>query len=109
MCGGRPLMIASVTKILLKSWGEDQWFAGGVGEPAGGECVDEQFADRTGCEGSVLVADGALEQQRHRRVPDPFPDVVGRHQGYRTVRCAEAGDDGAEHVGEFRADEHSLN
>ena len=55
--GGSPLMIASVTKIFLKSWGRNQRFAGGVGEPAGGECVDEQFADRAGCEGAVLVAD----------------------------------------------------
>ena len=67
MCGGSPLMIASVTNPSEVVGRENQWFAGGVGEHAG-ERVDEQFADRAGCEGSVLVADGALKQQRHRRV-----------------------------------------
>ena len=84
---------------------EEQWVTVGVGKPGRRERVDEQFADRGGGERATLVADGPLEQQRHRRVPDPLPDVVGDHQRDRPVGCAQTLDDGAEDVGEFGADQ----
>ena len=73
MCGGMPFMTASVTKILPEVVrGEAQRLPGGVGEPGAGEGVLEQRADGGGADRPVLHADPALEQQRHRRVPDPF-------------------------------------
>ena len=106
MCGGRPLMIASVTKILLKSWGEKISGSPVASlSPLAASASMSSLRLALGVKGAVFVADAALKQQRHRRVPDPLPDVVGRHQGYRAVGCAQAGDDGAEHVGEFGANE----
>ena len=61
--------------------GEHERVAGGVGQAGRGERADEQLADRAGGECPVLAADGPLEQQRHRRVPDAFPDVVGDGSG----------------------------
>ena len=62
MCGGSPLMMASVTKILRKSCCEKiQRFTVDTGEFCRGECVDEQLADCRWRVGPVFVADGALE------------------------------------------------
>ena len=52
----------------------------------------------------MLDAEPALEQQRHRRVPDPFVVVVGGDQRHGAVLAADPADDGGEDVGEFRAD-----
>ncbi len=83
-------MIASVTKILRKSWGEKISGSPVASvSPLAASASMSSLRIARGCEGAVLVADGALEQQRHRRVPDPLPDVVGRHQrvSHRSVRA----------------------
>ena len=59
----------------------------------------------SGRDGAVLDAEAALEQQRHRRVPDAFVVVVGRDAGDGAVLVADPGDDRGEHVGEFGADD----
>ncbi|MEK8146662.1 hypothetical protein NKH18_51510 [Streptomyces sp. M10(2022)] len=53
----------------------------------------------------MLGADAALEKQRHRRVSDLLADVIGGHQRNRPAGAAQSTDDGAEDVGEFRADQ----
>ena len=82
--------------------GERQRVAAGVGEPGGGEGVVEQSRMRRGGDGPVLDADPALEQQRHRRVPDAFVVVVGGDQRDRAVGVADPADDRGEHVGQLR-------
>ena len=67
---------------------EDQRVPACVGEAGRGECIDEQLADRGRGERAALVADAALEQHRHRRVPDSLPDVVGHDQRDGTVGVA---------------------
>ena len=53
----------------------------------------------------MLDAEPALEQQRHRRVPDPFVGVVGGDAAQRAVAVADPVDDRGEDVGEFGADD----
>ena len=53
--------------------------------PGAGERGVEQPADAVDGDRPVLDADLALEQQRHRRVPDALVDVVGHHQRDRAV------------------------
>jgi hypothetical protein len=105
MCGGRPFLMASGTKIRRKSRGESVRASPPalVGPVAAG--ADERFLDRGRGERAVFGADVTLEQQRHRRVLDLLADVVGGNQRYRPVGGAQASDDGAEDVGEFRADQ----
>ena len=106
MWGGIPFMMASVVKILRKSWGANvQRFAGGVGESGTRECVVDERADAADRDGPGLQADGALEQQRHRRVPDLFVVVVGDHERDAAVLVPDPGDDRREHVGELRRDD----
>jgi len=79
--------------------------AAGVGQPGAGEGRGEQLADGGGGDRAVLGADPALEQHRGRRQPGALVVVVGRDQGDGRAVAAGAGDDGAEHVGEFGADD----
>jgi hypothetical protein len=89
--------------------GEHERVAGGVGEAGRGERVDEQLADRAGSECPVLAADGPLEQQRHGRVPDPFPDVVGDGQRDVAAGSPEPADGRRQDIGQLGADqEQSL-
>src|ERR1039457_7206151 len=89
--------------------GEHERVAGGIGQAGRGERVYEQLADRAGGERPVLAADGPLEQQRHGRVPDPFPDVVGDGQRDGPAGTAEPADDRRQDIGKFGADqEQSL-
>lgn len=53
----------------------------------------------------MFGADTALEQQRHRRVPDPLVDIVGGHQRDRTAASSQAADDDGKDVRQFRADQ----
>ena len=53
--------------------------SGAVERPA------DPLADGGGGDGAVLDAEPALEQQRHRRVPDPFVGVVGGDAAQRAV------------------------
>ena len=84
---------------------EPQRLAAGVGDAGAGQGVADQLADRGAADGVVLAAEMALEQQRHRRVPDPFVVVVGGDQRHGAVLVADPGDDRAEHVGQFGADD----
>ena len=93
MWGGRPCMMASVKNPAEIVRGEHERAAGGVGEAGHGERVDEQLADRAGGECPVLAADGSLEEQRHGRVPDPFPDVVGDDERDVAAGSSEPADD----------------
>src|SRR5664279_5645787 len=61
-------------------WGESQGFAADVGDPAAGQGVADQLTHGGSGDRAVLAAEVSLEQQRHRRVPDPFVVVVGRDQ-----------------------------
>ena len=65
MCGGIPFMIASVAKILRKSWGVKArgWPAASV-MPVPASALVIQLADRRGAEGPAVGADAVLEQQR---------------------------------------------
>jgi hypothetical protein len=83
---------------------EPQRHSGGVGDAGAGERPVEPFADRGGGDGAVLDAEAALEQQRHRWVPDTLVRVVGGDAADGTVVAADAGDDRGEDVGEFGAD-----
>ncbi len=58
-----------------------------------------------GAQWPVFQAPVPLEQQRHRRVPDLFVVVVGRDQGDAAGGFTDPGDDGGEHVGQFRGDD----
>jgi hypothetical protein len=99
-------MIASVMKIPAEVVrDEPQRLAAGIGGPGAGQGVADQVADRGAADGVVLCAVTALEQQRHRRVPYSFVVVIGGHQRHGAVLAADAGDDLAEHVGQFRADD----
>ena len=50
-------------------------------------------AVRGGGEGAAFSADAALKQQRHRRVPDLLPNVVGDHEWNGCARgCVDAND-----------------
>ena len=103
-------MIASVTKILLKSWGE---------KISGSPVASVSPLAASASMSSLRIALGvkcrfSLPMARWNSsgiggFQTRSSDVVGRHQRYRAAGCAQAGDDGAEHVGEFGADEHSLN
>ena len=80
MCGGMPFRTASVMNMRRKSCGVNRsGCAGGVGEPVAASALIT-LADGGGGDGAVLDAEPALEQQRHRRVPDPFVGVVGGDQ-----------------------------
>jgi hypothetical protein len=57
----------------------------------------------------VLGADPPLEQLRGGRQPVPFVVVVDRDKGHSLAAAADPADHGAQHVGEFGADDHSLN
>jgi hypothetical protein len=50
-----------------------------------------------------------LEQQRHGGQPLPLVVVIGRQARDRSVGSSDSADDDAEHIGEFRSDQHSLN
>jgi hypothetical protein len=103
MWGGMPCVIASVIRILRKSCGENRRTAG-VGDSAAGQGVADQLTHGGSGDRAVLAAEVTLEQQRHRRVPDPFVIVIGRDQRDGAVFVTDAADDGAEHVGQFGAD-----
>jgi len=87
---------------------EPQRLSVGVGESAGGQRFVEEVADGRGVDRAVLGADPALEQQRQRRVEDPFVVVVGGHQRDRASLVAGPADDRAEHVGKFRRDDEQA-
>ncbi len=84
---------------------EPQWRAIGAGQAAGRERFVEQRADYRGGQWPVLGADPSLEQQRQRRVEDPFVVVVGRDQRDRPGVVTDPADNGGQHVGEFGADD----
>ncbi|MGH8961924.1 MAG: hypothetical protein ACRDWT_12175 [Jatrophihabitantaceae bacterium] len=105
MCGGIPFMIASVKKDSPEVVGDEpQRLPAGVGEPGTGQRIVEQAPDRGGADRTVLGADRTLEQDRQRWVEDPFVIVVGGHRRDRPGLVTDPADDGAEHVGRFRAD-----
>ncbi|MGH3220679.1 MAG: hypothetical protein ACRDPY_18605 [Streptosporangiaceae bacterium] len=52
-----------------------------------------------------LGADAPLEQHRGGWQPEPFVVVVGGDQGDGRAGAADSPDDGAQHVGEFGADD----
>ena len=85
--------------------GEGQRLPAGVSQPGAGQRGVQQPADPVDGDGPVLDADLALEQQRHRRVPDALVDVVGHHQRDRAVVAADPADDRAEDVGELGRDD----
>jgi hypothetical protein len=95
---------------LRKSWGgEVQRVPAGVAEPGAGQGGVQQGADPVDRDGPVLDADLALEQQRHRRVPDAFVDVVGHHQRHGPVAAADPADDRRKDVGQlWRDDQQAL-
>ena len=93
-------------KSLRKSWGvKFSGFPLASVSPVPASAAFEQVADPVDRDGPVLDADLALEQQRHRRVPDPFVDVVGDHQRHRAVVAADPADDRAEDVGQLGRDD----
>jgi hypothetical protein len=102
-------MMASVVKTRRKPagsrGGEVQRPAGGVGEPGAGERVADQDSDAADGDRPVLQAVRALEQQRHRRVPDLFVVVVGAHERDAAVGIADPADDRGQHVGQLRRDD----
>src|SRR5215472_13698999 len=59
---------------------ESQRLPGVAGEPGLAQRDVQQVADRLGADRAVLQAEGALEQKRHRRVPDSLMRVVGGDQ-----------------------------
>ena len=83
---------------------EVQRLVGGVGEPGSGESGGQQCSDSFGVDRPVLHAVLTLEQQRHRRVPDAFVDVVGHHERHGAARVADAADDGGQYLGQLGAD-----
>jgi hypothetical protein len=85
--------------------GEPRRLPGGVGDVGAVERAADPLAEGGGGDGAVLDAEPALEQQRHRRVPDPFVGVVGGDAAQRAVPAADPADDRGEDVGEFGADD----
>jgi len=77
---------------------------GGVGQTGMSEGLGEQVSDETTSERAMFGSGSPLEQQRRWRKPHPLVAVVGAHERDCSVRTADAADDRAEHVGEFRAD-----
>ena len=84
--------------------GVAQRATGGVADTDRGEGVIEVAAQRCLGDGAVLEPLVVLEQQRHRRVVDPFALVVADDQRHRGPLATDTGDDGGEHVGQFRGD-----
>jgi hypothetical protein len=82
--------------------------AAGVGHAGAGQRAADELADRWAADRAVLAGVAALEQQRHRRIPDALVVVVGGGQGHGAVAAADAGDDGAEHIGQLRADDQQA-
>jgi hypothetical protein len=98
-------MIASVIRIRRKSWGTNRSgcpLASVSPVPARAVVISSRTAGPA--MGPVLAAEPTLEQQRHRRVPDPFVVVVGDHEGDRAAIVADSADDCRQHVGQFGAD-----
>ena len=83
--------------------------AGGAGQRGAGQGAGEDLADGGGGDRAVLGADTPLEQHRGGRQPQAFVVVVGGDERHGVAGAADPADDGAEHVGELGADDHSLN
>ncbi len=75
-----------------------------AGQPGAGEGGGEQPANGGGGDGAVLGADAPLEEHGGGRQPETFVVVVGGDERNGRAGAADPFDDGAEHVGEFRAD-----
>nr|WP_020500878.1 hypothetical protein [Sciscionella marina] len=84
---------------------EQKRSAAGVGEASARKGVVEQAPDASCGDRTVLDADPSLEQQGHRRVPDPFVIVVAHHQRNGSAGIADTADDRAEHVRQLRVDD----
>ncbi len=85
---------------------EAEGLPGGVGEPGPLQDLVDALADQRPGHRCELAAVSPLEQQRHRRVPDLLCNVVaGQHRDRACSGGADAGDDRAEDVGQFRSDQ----
>jgi hypothetical protein len=81
----------------------------GAGDARRGEGAVEEAADPGGGDRPVFQGDDPLEQQRRRRVPDALVGVVGGDERDAAAGAADPGDDRGQDVGQFRADDDSLN
>ena len=92
MCGGMPCRTASVMNMRRKSCGVNRSGCPAASvRPVPSSASVEPVADGVGGDGAVLDAEPALEQQRHRRVPDPFVGVVGGDAAERRRRGRGSG------------------
>ncbi|MFJ9012851.1 hypothetical protein [Streptomyces canus] len=86
-----------------------QGAAVGVGQAGGVEDVVEAFAEELAVHGGDLAAAVVLEQQRHGGIPHAFVVVVGGDlRDGAGPQVADPGDDGAQDVGEFGADQQDT-
>src|SRR5580692_8861116 len=92
MCGGSPVMIASVMNILRKSCGVKI-----SGCPAASASPVRPSA--------VLSMFRMVPEERGRALPDVLMLVITGSQRDLPVRAGEPGDDRGEHVGEVRRDD----
>ena len=76
-----------------------------VGQAGAGQGRVEEPGDEAACDHVVLGAGPALEQQRGRRHPGAFVPVPAADQRHGSAGVTDPADDGAEHVGEFGADD----
>jgi hypothetical protein len=86
-------------------WRVTKLLVGGSGQSARGEGVVEAGVDVVAWDWSVLRAAAALEEERHRRTPEPFQSVVGGDQGHGLLAAPDAVDDRCQHLAEFRRDQ----
>ena len=107
MCGGRPLMMASVTKILRKSCGENTSGSPAASvRPVAASALMSSLRMRGGGERPVLAADRCVGTAAAWAGSRPAPARRRRPPaGSAPLGAAEPADDGAEDVGEFGADQ----
>lgn len=85
---------------------EIQGLSGRVGEVRGHQYFLERFAQELRGEAGALAAAAPLEEQWHLRVPGLLSHVIAGDVGDGTgARVANTGDDRAQYVGEFWADQ----
>ena len=84
--------------------GEPEGLARDAGEACPEDGQVEELPDGLSGDRPVFGAQVPLEEKRHGRIPQVFVVVPGNDQGDGSVIGADAADDRAQHIGQFRAD-----
>ncbi|MEU5147622.1 hypothetical protein NRK68_32355 [Streptomyces yangpuensis] len=85
--------------------GVAQRLAVGARQPARRECVVEAGVDVVARDSAIFQTAAALEDERHRRAPEPFEGVVGGDQRHGLLAAADALDDRGQHFAELWGDQ----